>query len=235
MEITARKKSNDPVQEALRSHKDKWNLAAKEFINRVIAFKRALNGRGDAHYSLPPNNIKDAFPEQISSFLNTLSSNYEQLIAEALRIEQEQAAYSQNRKKPMPKGVNPSPESPPKIATASSKIADLKIGTYQLETILAVTADEQERGLMHHAWPPPVMSFVYSKPGINRFWMKNTPSPLDIVFSLNGQITNICKGEPNSTALIGAWEPSDLVVELPYGTCEKIGINIGDNIGLINK
>src|SRR6266481_4106356 len=98
MEITARKKSNDLLQENLRSHKDKWNLAAKEFINRVIAFKRALNGRGDAKFGLPPNNIKDAFPSNIPSFLSRLSQDFEALSSEAAKIIAEQESYSHNRR-----------------------------------------------------------------------------------------------------------------------------------------
>lgn len=236
MEITARKKSNDPIQEALRAHKDKWNLAAKEFIARVIAFKRALNGRGDAHYSLPPSNIKDAFPDQIASFLSTLSSNYEQLASEALRIEQEQSAYSQSRTKSQPKVPGaPAPSGPPKVAMASARNAEIQIAGHKLTTLLAITAEEQEVGLMNRPWPPPVMSFVYSSPRVNRFWMKNTPSPLDIVFALNGKVISICKGEPHSTAMIGNYELSDLVVELPFGTCTKLGVKIGDEIGLLKS
>lgn len=239
MEINARKKSDDPIQEALRSHKDKWNLAAKEVISRIIAFKRALNGRGDPHYSLPPSNIKDPLPSSVGAFLNEITSNFEQLASEALKIEQEQAAYSQNRRKSTPKtAVPPVPEAPKtakKIATASVSENKLLIGNYVVPTLLAISAEEQERGLMNREWPPPVMSFIYSSPRVNRFWMKNTPSPLDIVFALNGKIMSICKGEPNSTALIGGYNFSDLVVEFPYGTCTKLGIKIGDEIKLINS
>lgn len=219
MDKSARSKSNDPQQEKLRSAKDAWNSSVKEFISRMIAFKRALNGRGDAHYSLPPSNIKDEFPSQIGSFLNTLSSTYEQLANEANRIEREQSEYSKNRKKP--------------IKQASSNVPMVLIGNHKLETMLAITAEEQEVGLMHREWPPPVMSFVYSSPRVNRFWMKKTPSPLDIVFSVNGTITQICRGEPFSTKLIGDYQLSDLVVELPYGTCEKLGVQVGDNVSLL--
>ena len=104
-----------------------------------------------------------------------------------------------------------------------------------LETLLAITASEQERGLMEQKWPPPIMSFVYSQPQINKFWMYRTPSPLDIVFCKRGQIFNICHGKPHSTEIIGDDTFSDLIVELPYGTCEKMAIKIGDNIRLITE
>lgn len=120
MEKEGRKKSSDPKQEALRTHKDLWNKAAKEFIARMIAYKRALNGRGDNAFGLPVSNIKDPLPNEVISFLNTLSSNFEQLATEAAKIEQEQAAYSQSRKKHQEKPVGqPIPEQPTK--TAASK------------------------------------------------------------------------------------------------------------------
>jgi uncharacterized protein len=98
-------------------------------------------------------------------------------------------------------------------------------------TLLAISADEQTRGLMHQEWPPPVMSFIYSSPGLNRFWMKNTPSPLDIVFCHNGKVSEICYGEPHATSVIGS-QISDLVIELPHGTVDTAGIKVGQAVGL---
>lgn len=98
------------------------------------------------------------------------------------------------------------------------------------DTLLAISEEEQSQGLMYQSWPPPVMSFLYPHPKLAQFWMKNTPSPLDIVFSCNGKITQICKGEPYSTAIVGDYDLSDLVVELPYGTVKKLGISQGSDI-----
>lgn len=98
-------------------------------------------------------------------------------------------------------------------------------------TLLAVSSEEQSRGLMHQEWPPPVMSFIYSSPGLNRFWMKNTPSPLDIVFCHNGRVSEICYGQPHDTSVIGS-QISDLVIELPHGTVDSAGIKVGQAVGL---
>lgn len=100
-------------------------------------------------------------------------------------------------------------------------------------TLLAISSDEQSKGLMYEEWPPPVMSFVYAGPQVNKFWMKNTPSPLDIVFCHNGKVSQICQGEPNSTRIVGADTYSDLVIEFPLGTVNKSGIKIGHNVGLV--
>lgn len=101
-----------------------------------------------------------------------------------------------------------------------------------IPTLIAISAEEQSHGLMHQEWPPPVMAFVYTTPGVNRFWMKNTPSPLDIVFCHNGKVSEICYGEPNSTKVVGT-QLSDLVIELPHGTVDSIGVKVGHEVGLV--
>lgn len=100
-------------------------------------------------------------------------------------------------------------------------------------TLLAISGQDQQHGLMNIEWPPPVMSFVYSSPRVNKFWMKNTPSPLDIVFCCNGKVSQICIGEPFSTTTIGDDEGSDLVIEFPYGTVTASGIRLGHKVGII--
>jgi uncharacterized protein len=98
-------------------------------------------------------------------------------------------------------------------------------------TLLAISIEEQQQGLMHQEWPPPVMAFIYDSPRVNRFWMKNTPSPLDIVFCHGGKVAEICYGKPNTTTVMGSRE-SDLVIELPYGTVDSLGIKVGQQVGL---
>jgi uncharacterized protein len=100
-------------------------------------------------------------------------------------------------------------------------------------TLLAISWEEQSKGLMHQEWPPPVMSFVYASPQINKFWMKNTPSPLDIVFCSGGKVSQICFGEPHSTSMIGSNLFSDLVIELPHGVAKSSNIKIGHSAGLV--
>lgn len=100
-------------------------------------------------------------------------------------------------------------------------------------TLLAISEEEQQYGLMGQVWPPPVMTFVYASPKINKFWMKNTPSPLDIVFCSNGQVTQICLGEPHSTAIIGDDKFSDLVIEFPRGTVVSSDIKLGHHVGVV--
>lgn len=107
------------------------------------------------------------------------------------------------------------------------------IGSNVFETLLAISFDEQAQGLMYVDPPVPVMSFVYASPQINRFWMAKTPAPLDIIFCNRGEVKQICYGEPHSTAMIGDYQFSDLVIELPFGTAYSSGIKLGHKVGII--
>lgn len=106
------------------------------------------------------------------------------------------------------------------------------IGSNTFDTLVAVTEEEHARGLMYKKWPPPVMIFPYKTAEVRRFWMANTPSPLDIIFCKGYKIVDIKYGEPLSTKLIGPLEPVDLVIELPYGTAKNAGIKIGDDVSV---
>ncbi len=102
-----------------------------------------------------------------------------------------------------------------------------------MPTLLAISETEQQHGLMNQEWPPPVMSFVYTYPRVNKFWMHNTPSPLDIIFCHEGKVSQLHVGEPFSTAMIGDNKFSDLVIELPHGTVDKLGIRVGQSVGIV--
>ena len=100
-------------------------------------------------------------------------------------------------------------------------------------TLLAISAEEQAKGLMFQEWPPPIMSFIYRQAQVNRFWMHNTKSPLDIIFCHQGQVSQICQGEPYSTAIIGDNKPSDLIVEFPLGTAKTFNLKLGHSVGIV--
>lgn len=107
------------------------------------------------------------------------------------------------------------------------------IGSNLFDTLLAISEQEQSRGLMYIDPPTPVMSFIYDSPRISKFWMANTKAPLDIVFCHQGKVSQLHVGEPFSTTMIGDNKFSDLIVELPYGTVNNNNIKIGYSVGLI--
>lgn len=106
------------------------------------------------------------------------------------------------------------------------------IGENPIKTLVAATPEEQEVGLMWKKWPPPVLTFPFKSSETRSFWMKNTVSPLDIIFCNAGKVVAIMHGEPLSTKLISPGQPSDLVVELPAGTAGQLNISPGDPVVL---
>lgn len=108
----------------------------------------------------------------------------------------------------------------------------LKYKDHRIPAVLAITPEEQAKGLMHEYSIPPVMAFVYAESGINKFWMSRTPRPLDIIFCFNNKIVSIHHGVPYSTEIIGGNSLSDLVLEMPLGNSSKLGMKIGDEINM---
>jgi uncharacterized membrane protein (UPF0127 family) len=245
-------KSKDPEQQKIRDAKKNWNIASRAMIAKIIAFKKGINGRGDAKSGLPVSDIKMPIPAEVSSFANEIEANFQQLMQAAEQIEAMQATYAARKQKTLQERQMSKVKSMPNVAPKLEKPAvstqifikrasiknmttgELIIKDYRLNNVLlAQTPQEQENGLMYCSSPAPVMAFTYRYPQVNKFWMKNTLLPLDIVFSLRGKITGIFKGEPYSTASIGNDIPSDLIVEMQHGTCKELGINVGDPVFLI--
>ena len=102
----------------------------------------------------------------------------------------------------------------------------------KLPTIIAISEKEKSQGLMNVSFPPPIMSFPFSNCQVRKFWMKNTPSPLDVLFCRAGKIIAIEQGIPFSIKHFGPNEESDLVVELPSGMVKKLKLAKDQNIKL---
>jgi uncharacterized membrane protein (UPF0127 family) len=102
----------------------------------------------------------------------------------------------------------------------------------KLKTLVAITDEDHENGLMFKTPPIPTMSFPYNKAEVRKFWMKNCPSPLDIIFCNGGKIINIYKGLPFSERMIGPSSPIDLVVETQHGLANSLGLAPGQPVSL---
>lgn len=97
-------------------------------------------------------------------------------------------------------------------------------GNISLLAEIALSNEEKALGLMYREWPPPVMVFPFEKLAYRKFWMRNTISPLDIIFCNANKVISIEQGEPLSLVEFGPNELCDLVVELPLGQASNIGI-----------
>lgn len=76
---------------------------------------------------------------------------------------------------------------------------DVDVGGKTVRMQLAVLPGEQERGLMFRRdlGPNDGMLFVYAKPQQVSFWMRNTPTPLDIgYFDADGVLVEVYPLQP---------------------------------------
>ncbi|HBC41332.1 MAG TPA: DUF192 domain-containing protein [Pseudanabaena sp.] len=116
--------------------------------------------------------------------------------------------------------------------TAIAKIAGREI---QLE--VANTPQEQEKGLMFR---PPLaddrgMLFPFNPARPVAFWMKNTPSPLDMIFLLDGKVVAIARNATTCKANPCPIYPengvvADNVIEVRAGLTTEMGLQEGDQI-----
>ncbi|MEX2125411.1 MAG: DUF192 domain-containing protein [Woeseia sp.] len=100
---------------------------------------------------------------------------------------------------------------------------------YEFEVYLALTPEQQRRGLMHVRRLPQFtgMLFVYRDDDLHSMWMKNTYIPLDILFIRgDGSVSSIAAmTEPLSLQSIKSIEPVTYVLELNGGIAAKLGID----------
>ncbi len=104
-----RQPSKDPARESLLQKKDIWNAACSDFIMKLIALKRGINGRGDSALNLPPSSITEKLPSEIVGALSKLTSSFQELSSLGVRIVEEQSKFSdlnQKRKQEKSKKAN---------------------------------------------------------------------------------------------------------------------------------
>jgi len=104
---------------------------------------------------------------------------------------------------------------------------------------VARTADEQQRGLMYRTDIPADGGMLFAPypagggaPREASFWMKNTPTSLDIIFiRVDGTIARIAENTvPLSEAQVPSGEPVAAVLEILGGKAAELGISPGDKV-----
>jgi uncharacterized membrane protein (UPF0127 family) len=109
-----------------------------------------------------------------------------------------------------------------------------KNGVHPFAVEMAVTPDEQARGLMYRKTLPEGqgMLFDFKRDQELSFWMKNTYVPLDMIFIRgDGRILRIAENtEPLSERLVPSNGPARFVLEVVAGTARKLGLAPGDRV-----
>ena len=110
-------------------------------------------------------------------------------------------------------------------------------GTHKFTVEVARTPAEQERGLMFRTDIPKDGGMIFTPypaagggPKEASFWMKNTPTSLDIIFIRpDGTIARIAENTvPFSEQPVPSLEPVSAVLELVGGRAAELGIAEGD-------
>ena len=106
------KKSNDPVQQALREKKAKWNKKVSAFIDDLIHVKKMMNG-WPSKFLMERSRITEPLPKDPATILGALAGDFSEIVNEGNDIIASQISYSQTRKKKQPKQLNlPLPATP---------------------------------------------------------------------------------------------------------------------------
>lgn len=122
---------------------------------------------------------------------------------------------------------------------ARKTVADffpIRVGDKVVRMQLAVLESEQERGLMHRRdlGPDQGMLFVYTAPRQMRFWMRNTPTPLDIgFFDPNGVLLEIYPMQPFDESGVGSRSNRvQYPLEMNQGWFRENGVRPGAKLDL---
>jgi uncharacterized protein len=127
------------------------------------------------------------------------------------------------------------PETPPNLRSGKVVFSEAK-DKPQVAVEVAATTRERSRGLMFRTSMAEErgMIFVFKKPDVNQFWMRNTCIPLDMLFvDHDGVIVGIEENVPtmnDSTYSVPC--PSSYVIEVNAGYCRRHGIVAGQKIEL---
>ncbi|MEN9544974.1 MAG: hypothetical protein RLZZ598_1807 [Pseudomonadota bacterium] len=123
---------------------------------------------------------------------------------------------------------------------APQKLSQIQLsaGMHLIHAEVARTEEQRAIGLMHR----PILAandgmlFVFDRPGVQCFWMKNTLIPLSIAFIADdGSIVNIAEMKPQSLDSHCSAQPVRLALEMNSGWFAKRGIASGAKVGGIAK
>jgi uncharacterized membrane protein (UPF0127 family) len=111
--------------------------------------------------------------------------------------------------------------------------ATLGAGMYNMQVEVALTPQEHAIGLMHRnsMGANEGMLFVFDRPGVQCFWMKNTLIPLAVAFVADdGEVVNIDEMKPRSLDSHCSTKPVRYVLEMNTGWFQKKGIKAGQKL-----
>ena len=109
----------------------------------------------------------------------------------------------------------------------------LTAGMYRIDAQVAATPTQRQIGLMQRRDMPAHegMLFVFEQPGVQCFWMKNTPLPLTAAFVADdGTIVNLADMQPLSEDSHCSAKPVRYVLEMNQGWFSQRGLKAGSKL-----
>jgi uncharacterized protein len=109
-------------------------------------------------------------------------------------------------------------------------VVQLQAGMHNIRAQVAATPDQRATGLMHRREMPQHegMLFVFERPSVQCFWMKNTLLPLSIAFVADdGTVVNVREMKPQSLDSQCSDKPVRYVLEMNQGWFAKRGVKAG--------
>jgi uncharacterized membrane protein (UPF0127 family) len=109
----------------------------------------------------------------------------------------------------------------------------LSAGMHLIHAQVASSPDQRSVGLMYRREMPvnEGMIFVFERPEVQCFWMKNTLLPLTAAFVADdGSIVNLADMKPQSTDSHCSTQPVRYVLEMHQGWFDKRGIKAGSRL-----
>jgi uncharacterized protein len=139
------------------------------------------------------------------------------------------AACAEQAVMPGPSGESVGPNAPTEVLTI-----DTANGEVRFNVEIADDENERNHGLMYRDPLPDDrgMLFHFQEPEMASFWMRNTPSSLDIIFiGVDGRILNIAeRTTPYSEAPVPAVGLTRGVLEIRGGRARELGLAAGDRV-----
>ncbi|MBV2163887.1 MAG: DUF192 domain-containing protein [Comamonas sp.] len=110
---------------------------------------------------------------------------------------------------------------------------ELRAGMFRIDAQVASRPIERQIGLMQRQNMPPHegMLFVFERPGVQCFWMKDTPLPLTAAFIADdGTIVNLADMQPLDENSHCSRVPVRFVLEMNQGWFASKGLKAGSQI-----
>ena len=113
-------------------------------------------------------------------------------------------------------------------------VVDTRQGPHTFTVEIAANEAARQKGLMFRTElaPDAGMLFDFDKPGLQVFWMKNTPLSLDMLFiRRDGTVSTIVTNTiPYTLDPVASSEPVLAVLEINGGRSSELGIQPGDKV-----